>query len=125
MPERVESGQTEFDECHQAKVSGTTDIQQINMSSDPNTTMNFSASQLSTQLSEHLQRSQTSSITAIASTYQSSMVTQSSAQLMKDLNYTILRVNSTSTVKAKLKELTETKSDDEQKTKVKIDGNVF
>ncbi len=75
MPERVKSGQTEFNERHRAKVSGAMDIQQSNMSSDPNATVNFGASQVSTQLSEHLQRTQTSSSSAIAMTDQSSMVT--------------------------------------------------
>ncbi len=125
MPEIGESGQTEFDEHHQAKVSGATDIQQTNMNSDPNTTLNFGASQVSTQLTKHLQKAQTSSSTAIVPTYQSSMVTRSAGQVMRDLKYTIPRVNPTVTVKAKSKELADTKSDDEQKTKIEIDDDGF
>ncbi len=41
MPERVESGQTEFDEWDQAKISGTTDIQQSIVSSSPDTTVSL------------------------------------------------------------------------------------
>ncbi len=54
MSEKDENGQIKFDESHQAKVSGATDIQQSSMSSDPNDTVNFSTNQVSTQLSEHL-----------------------------------------------------------------------
>ncbi len=127
MPERVKSRQTEFDERHCAKLSGATDIQQANMSSDPNTTVNFGASQVSTQLYEHLQRAQTSLSTAIGQKDLSSMVTRSAGQVIKDLNNKIPRVNPTDTVKAKLKELAdnEQKGDNEQKMKVEIDDDGF
>ncbi len=41
MPEIVESGQTEFDECHFAKLSGAMDIQQSSVSSSPDATNSF------------------------------------------------------------------------------------
>ncbi len=44
---------------------------------------------------------------------------------MKDLNYTIPRVNPTNTVKDKSKEIAETKSDNEQKKKIEIDDDCF
>ncbi len=50
MPEIVESGQTEFDERHRPKIGGATDILQASVSIDPNTTVNFSVSQVSTGL---------------------------------------------------------------------------
>ncbi len=106
-------------------MGGATDIQQASVSSDPNTTVNLSASQVSTQLSEYLQRAHTSSSTANAPTDQSSIVIRSAAQVMQELNYTIPRVNPAATVKAKLKELAETKSEDEQKQKVEIDEDGF
>ncbi len=56
-------------------MSGATDIQQANVNSDLNATVNFGASQVSTQLSEHLHRAQASSYPANALTYLSSMVT--------------------------------------------------
>ncbi len=74
MPEIVDSSQTEFDERHWAKVGGATDILQASVSSDPNATVNFGVSQVSTQLSEYLQQVQVSSFAANALT-ESSMVT--------------------------------------------------
>ncbi len=53
MGERVESGETEFNERHLAKVSGATDILQASISSDLNATVNFSAKQVLTQWSVH------------------------------------------------------------------------
>ncbi len=67
---------------------------------------------MSTQLSEHLQRAQASSSTANALTDLSSMVTRSAAQVLKDFNYTIPKVNPVAAVKATSKEVFETKSDD-------------
>ncbi len=60
MPEIVESGQTEFDERHEAEVRGMTDILQARVSSDPKATVNFGVSQVSIQLSKHLQQVQAS-----------------------------------------------------------------
>ncbi len=74
MPERVESGQTEFVERHVAKVSHATDIHQSSVSSDPNATVNLGRSQESTQLSEHLLRTQASLSTATVPKELSSMV---------------------------------------------------
>ncbi len=75
MPEIVESGQTEFDEHHQAKVGSATDILQASVSRDPNATVNFGVSQVSTQLFEHLQQVQAPLSAANAPTERSSMVT--------------------------------------------------
>ncbi len=58
MPERVESCQVEFDERHQAKLSGAMDIRQSMVSSHPDVTLNFSATQVPTQWSEHAQNVQ-------------------------------------------------------------------
>ncbi len=58
MPERVESGQVEFDECYLAKLSGAIDIQQSSVRSDPNTMKNFGAGQVSTQWSEYVKNVQ-------------------------------------------------------------------
>ncbi len=53
MPERVESRQTEFDECYHAKISDARDIQQFSVRSSPDATLKFRLSQVPTQLSEH------------------------------------------------------------------------
>ncbi len=101
------------------------DIQQASVRSDPKATVNLGASQVLTQLSEHLQRAQTLSSNANALPDQSSIETQLAAQVMQELNYTIPRVNPVATVKAKSKELAETKSEDEQKQKIKFDKDFF
>ncbi len=46
MPERVESGQTEFDVRHRAKLSSVTDIQQSMVASSPDTMMKFGLTQV-------------------------------------------------------------------------------
>ncbi len=55
LPERVESGQTEFDVRHRAKLSGVTDIQQSMVTSSPDAMMKFGLSKVVTQLSKHLE----------------------------------------------------------------------
>ncbi len=46
MPERVESGQTEFDERHRVMISGTKGIQKADVSSSPDATMKFGLTQV-------------------------------------------------------------------------------
>ncbi len=60
MPERVESGQAEFDERRRAKLSGATEIQQSMVTSSPDATTKFGLTQVLTQLSEHLEKTKTS-----------------------------------------------------------------
>ncbi len=108
-----------------AKIGRAMDIQQAKISSDPKATLNFGVKQVSTQLSEHLQNAQPSSSDAIAPTELSSRITRSAAQVMKDLNYRITRVNPTAVVKADSQEQAKMKSDDEQKHKVELDEDSF
>ncbi len=119
MPGIVESGQTEYDECHHAKISGAKEIQQSSVSSSPDATVKFGLIQVLTQLLEHLEQTKSSS------TDQSSWVTRSAAQVLKDLHYTIPRLNPASDVGSTSKEETMTKADDEDKQKVEIDGEGF
>ncbi len=91
MPERVESGQTELDVRHRAKLSGAKDIQQSMVTSSPDSTTKFGLSQVATQLSKHLEQTKTS-------TDQSGRVTRSAAQVLKDLNYTIPRLDPASDI---------------------------
>ncbi len=72
-----------------------------------------------TQLSEHLQ------LTKSSSTDHNSRITQSAAQVMKELNYTILRINPASDIQSSLKEEAMTKDDDKDKQKVEIDDRAF
>ncbi len=58
MPERVDSGQTEFDISHQ--LSGVRDIKQSMDTSSPDTTTKFGLTQVSTQLSQHLEQTKAS-----------------------------------------------------------------
>lgn len=53
MPERVESGQVEYDACNHAKLNGAIHIQHSLVTSDPNTTNNIGRSHIPTQSSEH------------------------------------------------------------------------
>ncbi len=48
MPERVESGQAEFDERRRAKLSGATEIQQSMVTSSPDATTKFGLTQVPT-----------------------------------------------------------------------------
>ncbi len=80
---------------------------------------------MSTQLSENLQKAHASSSTANEPTDLNSMVTQSAAHVMKDLTYTITKINPATATKATSKEVVDTKSNDEQKTKVEIDDDGF
>ncbi len=56
MPEIVESGQTEHNECHHTKLSGVRDIHQADVSSSPDSTTKFGISQVDTQLAEFIQK---------------------------------------------------------------------
>ncbi len=60
MPERVDGGQTEFDVCHRARLSGISDIQQSMDASSHDATMKFGLTQVSTQLSKHLEQTKAS-----------------------------------------------------------------
>ncbi len=51
----------QFDERHRAKVSGTTDILQTDISSDPNTTTKFGEDKVSTQWSSQIKEALTKS----------------------------------------------------------------
>ncbi len=119
MSERVESRQTEFDEQHRAKISGATDIWQSMFTSSPDATVKLMISKVLTQLSEHLQ------LTKSSLTDQSSRVTQSVAQVMKDLKYTIPRLDPASDIQSTSKEVATTKADNEEKHKVEIDDEGF
>ncbi len=58
IPEIVQSGQVEFDECHRAKLSCATDIQQSLVGSSPDATTKFGQTQVQTQLSAYLEKAQ-------------------------------------------------------------------
>ncbi len=75
----LESGQTEFDERHRAKVSGSTDILQASVSSDQNATVKFGVEQVLTQWSVHAKTAQASSSAAEALNVESSVRTRSAA----------------------------------------------
>ncbi len=79
----------------------------------------FGLSQVLTQLSEHLQ------LTKSSSTNQSSRVKRSATQVMKDLKYTIPRLDPASDVQSTSKQEATTKANDEDKQKVEIDDKGF
>ncbi len=119
MPERVESGQTEFDVRHRATLSGVTDIQQSMVTSSPDATTKFGLSQVSTQLSKHLEQTKTS-------TDYGGRVSRSAAQVLKDLNYTIPRIDPASDIQSSSKDYDTTKdSNGDEKPKVEIDDEGF
>ncbi len=78
MPERVDSCQTEFDVHHRDKLSGVMDIQQFMVASRPDATTKFGLTQVSTQLSKHLEQIK-------ASPDQGCKVKLSAAQVLKEL----------------------------------------
>ncbi len=51
IPEIVVSAQVEFDECHRAKLSGATDIQDSWVTSSPNAMTKFGQNQFQIRLS--------------------------------------------------------------------------
>ncbi len=75
MPEIVDSGQKEFNEHHRAKLSGATDIKKSMVSSSHDDTMKFGLTQVSRQLSEHLEQTK-------ASADQGGRITRSAAQVL-------------------------------------------
>ncbi len=75
MPEIVDSGQKEFNERHRAKLSGATDIQKSMVSSSHDDTMKFGLTQVSRQLSQHLEQTK-------ASADQGGRITRSAAQVL-------------------------------------------
>ncbi len=119
MPERVESGQKEFDECHRAKISGARDIQQSMVNHSPDTKMKFGLSQVLTQLSEHVEQ------TKASATNLGGRVTQSAAQIMNELNYTIPIKDPASDVESSSKDYDSMKEDDDEIQKIEIDNEGF
>ncbi len=111
MGERVESGQAEFDEHHQAKVSGATDILQASVSSNPNATVNFSVEQIPTQWSVHAEDAQASSSDAEEPKVEGT-VTLTAAKLMEKLISSRIQARADIPVLAKLKDKVETKKDE-------------
>ncbi len=106
------------------KVSGTTDILQASISSDPNTTMNFGVEQVPTQWSVHAQSAQASSSAAEAPKVEGS-VTLTAAQLMEKLISARIQARTDMRVLAKSKYKVETKKDDVQMQKVELDDDGF
>ncbi len=95
------------------------DIQQSSVSCSPDVTLKFGLSQVPTQSPEHLQ------LTMSSSTDQNSRVTRSAAQVMKELNYTIPRINPASDIQSSSKEEATMMYDDEYRQKVEIDDEGF
>ncbi len=119
MPERVDSGQTEFDVHHQAKPSGVKDILQSTIASSPGAMMKFVLTQVLTQLSQHLEQTK-------ASADQGGRVIRSTAQVLKELNYTIPKIDSAYDFQSSSKDYDSTKEDDDdEKPKVKTDDKWF
>ncbi len=124
MGERVESGHAEFDEHHQVKVSGATDILQARVSSNPNTTVNFGVEQVLTQWSVHAQVAQASSSDAEEPKVEST-VTLTAAQLMEKLSNARIQARADMPVSAKSKDKVETKKDDVEMQNVELDHDGF
>ncbi len=123
MPEIVESGQTEFDECHHAKLSGAMDIQQSSVSSSPDAKTKFGISKVQTQLSEFIQQTLLAPQRLI-STQTSRPVTRSAAQVMKYFKYTIPRLGPASNI-VYFERRNNEKANDEEKHKAETDDEGF
>ncbi len=141
MPKRVESGQVAFNECHQAKPSGATDIQQSSISSDHNAKKNFVAAQVSTQWSEHAKNFgaaqvftqwlehaknvQGSQPSRGASKELYSTTNQSAVQVMTNLTYRIPKVIHQVIVKTTLKDNAEATTRGKEWSKVEVNEDGF
>ncbi len=123
MSEIVESSQTEFDERYRAKLSGATSIQQSSVSSSRDAMTKFGISQVQTQLSEFIQHT-LSSTQRLIYTKTSRIVTRSAAQVIKDLRYTIHRLDLASNV-VYFEEDTMKMADDKEKPKAETDDEGF
>ncbi len=85
------------------------------VTSSPDDTMKFGLTQVSTQLLQHLEQTK-------ASADQGGRVTQSAAQVLKELNYTIPTIDSASDIQSSSKYYDSMKeADDDEKPKVEID----
>ncbi len=114
MPERVDNGQTEFDVRHRAKLSGVMDIQQSMVASSPEAITKFGLTQVSTQLSKHLEKTKNS-------TDEGGRVTRSASQVLMELNYTIPRKDPTSDTQSSSKDYDTMKdSDSNEKPRWKL-----
>ncbi len=118
MPERVEGGQAEFGERSRAKLSGTMDIQQSIVTSSPDAMTKFGLTQVPTQLSEHLEKTKTSEA-------ESGRVTRSASQVLRNLNYTIPKIDPASELQSTSKEEDSMKEDEDRKPLVEIDYEGF
>ncbi len=125
MPERVESGQVEFDVRHRAKLSGATNIQQSSISSDPNATTNFGAHQVLTQLSENEKNVLGSQPDKSTSKDKDTSTNQSAVQAMKKLAYKIPKVITKAIAKATWKDKATAKTSGNEKSKVEVGEDGF
>ncbi len=85
----------------------------------PDAMTKFGLTQVSTQLSQHLEQTK-------ATVHQGGRVTWSTAQVLKKLNYTIPKIDSASDIQSSSKDYDSTKEDeDDEKPKVEIDDDRF
>ncbi len=80
--------------------------------------MRFGLTQVSTQLSEHLEKTK-------ASESASGRVTRSTSQVIRDLNYTIPKINQASEVQSTSTEEDSAKEDNNEKPTMEIDDEGF
>ncbi len=118
IPEIIESGQVEADVRHRDKLSGLKDIQQSMVTSSPNVMTMFGQTEVQTQLSAYLEKTQAKSAEADTTTV-------SAAQVFKGLNYSILNKDQASNVQSTSKDYDLMKEDDDEKADGKIDDEGF